>query len=156
MARIYQDNVDSLSIAENLAEASTLGVSDDIVLQDTLESKVVYKLSIADNISMAESLVGEYGFLLALTDAISITESLVEVPFLGWIGADTLAITESLVSVATFHLGSLDNIVIVENRGMLSGKKIVDDITITESVQEIPELWYTMVRCGASCCHAGL
>ena len=156
MARIYQDNAESLTIAENLANSSTLGVSDDIALQDILESEVVYKLGIGDSIDMLESLTGEYGYRLAITDSISIAESIIEVPFLGWIGADSLSIAESMVSVVTFNIQPLDSITIAEDRKLAVSKPISDGIAITESVQEIPELWYTMVRNMASCCHAGI
>jgi hypothetical protein len=61
-----------------------------------------------------------------------------------------------MVSVVVFNIQPLDSITIVDGKELAVSKPISDGIAITESVQEIPELWYTMVRCGASCCHAGL
>lgn len=54
MARIYQDNTDSLVIAESLAEAGTLRISDSLVILDGLSKKP--RKAPSDAISIAESI----------------------------------------------------------------------------------------------------
>ena len=115
MARIYQDNADSLAIAEALEGASNIGFSltDDIVLQDSLASISEYKLELADIETILEGIFE--GLVVNLTDALVIAESVTEVPALGWFGADSIAISEAIQSIVTFHLELSDSQTIIES-----------------------------------------
>jgi hypothetical protein len=213
MSRIYQDNSESLSITEELAEKTTLNISETIAFIETLEETLGKYLDdaivlsegnvnamssvLTDAITIAtEDLVGINQLpTLILDDLVTITEALerggetMHISFeevigildslqdegvvgisktlagdisiiesainaLGVIKADVISIAEGISIYPVKHLE--DSLSIVESplNKTYFVREVSDSIALAESVQEIQELWFTMVRCSA--CHAGI
>jgi len=113
MARIYQDNEDSLSIAEQLANSGSLSISDNMDFNDSLESEVTYEIDLSDDTSMADVISNKPDKVI--TDSVDIVaEDLVEDFVLGAILDDSLSIAESMEYVSEFKLGLSDELVITE------------------------------------------
>jgi len=114
MARIYQDNEDSLSIAEQLANSGSLSISDNMDFNDSLESEVTYEIDLSDDTSMADVISNKPDKVI--TDSVDIVaEDLVEDFVLGAILDDSLSIAESMEYVSEFKLGLSDELVITES-----------------------------------------
>lgn len=139
MARIYQDNFDTLSIADAVANAQSFSINDAVIPIGELGVVSEYKISLVDSADISDLLSNRPDKIVE--DSLSVADEVLEEEHvLGCIISDSLSVADSIEYVSEFKLS------------------LSSTLSISESVidygDELDVSWQ-FVRYSAVCCHAG-
>ncbi|MCK5017979.1 MAG: hypothetical protein KAS32_13065 [Candidatus Peribacteraceae bacterium] len=127
---LYSILSDAITLAEAVANKSTLGASDAITFAESQVAVNEFYRALADTLSIAEAEVEET--VKALTDTLSITESLANVTTLGL--SDSQILADSPATTNEFYRSLADVVVLADAEVEEFVKSLSDTLSISEGL----------------------